>query len=153
MPLLQNHIAVITGAASGIGRAIALGYAREGAHVVLLDINDRAAAEAAAEIRSGGGKAMSFALDVTKREDCVAVAKGVADEIGPVSILVEWRASKLMKRFIREVEPDTSGSKSPRKGRHRSVTTGLTPDESPSKPDKIGPIRSGRSRSRCAARS
>ena len=88
MSLLQNHIAVITGAASGIGRAISLGYAREGAHVVLLDINDRAAAEAAAEIRSGGGKAMSFALDVTKREDCVAVAKGVADEIGPVSILV-----------------------------------------------------------------
>jgi 3-oxoacyl-[acyl-carrier protein] reductase len=88
MPLLQNHIAVITGAASGIGRAIALGYAREGAHVVLLDINDKAAREAAAEIRSGGGKAMGFALDVTKREDCVAVAKRVADEIGQVSILV-----------------------------------------------------------------
>jgi 3-oxoacyl-[acyl-carrier protein] reductase len=88
MPLLQNHIAVITGAASGIGRAIALGYAREGAHVALLDMNDRAATEAAAEIRSGGGKATSFALDVTKREDCVAVAKRVADEIGQVSILI-----------------------------------------------------------------
>ena len=37
--LLQNHIAVVTGAASGIGRAIALGYAREGARVVLLDLN------------------------------------------------------------------------------------------------------------------
>ena len=68
MPLLQNHIAVVTGAASGIGRAIALGYAREGAQVVLLDINAKAEAEAAQEIRDAGGKAESFALDVTKRE-------------------------------------------------------------------------------------
>jgi NAD(P)-dependent dehydrogenase (short-subunit alcohol dehydrogenase family) len=47
MPLLANHIAVVTGAGSGIGRAIALGYAREGARVVALDINKDAAAETA----------------------------------------------------------------------------------------------------------
>ena len=88
MPLLQNHIAVVTGAASGIGRAIALGYAREGARVVLLDINEKGADEAAQEIRSAGGKAESFALDVTRREDCIAVAKQVADKVGQVSILV-----------------------------------------------------------------
>src|SRR3954463_4289813 len=88
MPLLQNHIAVVTGAASGIGRAIASGYAREGAQVVLLDMNGKAAAEAAQEIRSAGGKAESFLLDVTKREDCVAVAKEIADKVGAVSILV-----------------------------------------------------------------
>ena len=86
--LLENHIAVITGAGSGIGRAIALGYAREGAQVVLLDMNEKGAAEAAKEIRAAGGKAESFALDVTRREDCVAVAKQIADKIGPVSILV-----------------------------------------------------------------
>ncbi len=40
MPLLQDHIAVVTGSASGIGRAIAAGYAREGARVVLLDIDE-----------------------------------------------------------------------------------------------------------------
>ena len=54
MPLLQNHIAVITGAGSGIGRAIANGYAREGARVVLLDRDEKAAAEAAKEIRDAG---------------------------------------------------------------------------------------------------
>jgi NAD(P)-dependent dehydrogenase (short-subunit alcohol dehydrogenase family) len=88
MPLLQNHIAVVTGAASGIGRAIASGYAREGAQVVLLDVNAKAAAEAAQEIRDAGGKAESFALDVTRREDCAAVAKTIAAKVGPVSILV-----------------------------------------------------------------
>ena len=88
MPLLQNHIAVVTGAGSGIGRAIAAGYAREGAHVVLLDIDEQAAAAAAQEIRESGGAAQSFALDVTRREDCVAVAMRIADEVGQVSILV-----------------------------------------------------------------
>ncbi|HEY3677833.1 MAG TPA: SDR family oxidoreductase [Bradyrhizobium sp.] len=88
MPLLQNHIAVVTGAASGIGRAIASGYAREGAQVVLLDLNGKAAEEAAQEIRDAGGLAESFALDVAKREDCIAVTKKVAEQVGQVSILV-----------------------------------------------------------------
>jgi NAD(P)-dependent dehydrogenase (short-subunit alcohol dehydrogenase family) len=88
MPLLENHIAVVTGAGSGIGRAIALGYAREGARTVLLDIDDKSAAEAAREIRDAGGKAENFALDVTRREDCIAAAKQIADKVGPVSILV-----------------------------------------------------------------
>ena len=88
MPLLENHLAVVTGAGSGIGRAIASGYAREGARVVLLDINEKAAAEAAKEISGAGGKADSFALDVTRRENCFAVAKQIAETVGPVSILV-----------------------------------------------------------------
>jgi NAD(P)-dependent dehydrogenase (short-subunit alcohol dehydrogenase family) len=88
MPLLENHIAVITGAGSGIGRAIALGYAREGARVVLLDMNETSAAEAAREIREAGGSAESFALDVTRRDDCVAIAKRIAEKVGPVTILV-----------------------------------------------------------------
>ena len=88
MPLLANHTAVVTGAGSGIGRAIAAGYAREGARVVALDINQAAAAETAQEILNAGGKAESFALDVTKRDDCIAMAKQVADKAGPVSILV-----------------------------------------------------------------
>jgi len=88
MPLLQGHIAVVTGAASGIGRAIASGFAREGARVVLLDIDEAAAAKAAQEIGDAGGRAESFALDVTNRENCFAVAKQVAEKVGHVSILV-----------------------------------------------------------------
>ena len=87
MPLLKDHIAVVTGAASGIGRAIAAGYAREGARVVLLDSNELGATEAAKEIRGTGGKAESLRLDVTNREECFAVAKEIASKIGQVSIL------------------------------------------------------------------
>ncbi|CAN7753331.1 SDR family oxidoreductase [Bradyrhizobium sp. LjRoot220] len=88
MPLLQNHIAVVTGAGSGIGRAIAKGYASEGAGLVLLDMNEAAAANVTKEIRDAGGEAVSYRLDVTRRDDCVAVAKEIASKIGPVSILV-----------------------------------------------------------------
>src|ERR1700761_6017254 len=88
MSLLQNHNAVITGAGSGIGRAIAQGYAQEGARVVLLDVNEKAASETAQEVLNAGGTADSFALDVTDRPACVAMAKQIADAIGPVTILV-----------------------------------------------------------------
>jgi NAD(P)-dependent dehydrogenase (short-subunit alcohol dehydrogenase family) len=87
MTLLNNHIAAVTGAGSGIGRAIAAGYAKEGARVVVLDINEQAAADVAKEIGNAGGKADGFKLDVTRREDCFAVAKDIAAKVGQVSIL------------------------------------------------------------------
>ena len=86
--LLQNHVAVVTGSGSGIGRAIALGYAREGAKLAVLDINGEAAAKTAADIRDAGGKAQHFTLDVTDRMACRAVAAEVAGKVGAVSILV-----------------------------------------------------------------
>ena len=86
--LLQNHIAAVTGSGSGIGRAIALGYAREGAQVVALDINGEAAAQTAKQIKEEGFKAQAFTLDVTRRDDCFAIAKKVAVEVGAISILV-----------------------------------------------------------------
>jgi NAD(P)-dependent dehydrogenase (short-subunit alcohol dehydrogenase family) len=86
--LLQHHIAVVTGAGSGIGRAIALGYAREGAQLAVLDANGEAAAETAAEIRDAGGDAQHFTLDVTDRAACSTVAAKVVSKLGGVSILV-----------------------------------------------------------------
>jgi len=86
--LLHDHIAAITGAGSGIGRAIALGYAREGASIAVLDLNGEAAAESARQIRAAGGQAESFPCDVTDRAACHKVAAEVEAKLGRVSILV-----------------------------------------------------------------
>jgi NAD(P)-dependent dehydrogenase (short-subunit alcohol dehydrogenase family) len=86
--LLHNHIAVVTGAGSGIGQAIAAGFGREGAQVAVLDINAETAAKTATDIAATGGKAKAFTLDVTDRNACRDIAAKVAGEVGAVSILV-----------------------------------------------------------------
>jgi 3-oxoacyl-[acyl-carrier protein] reductase len=86
--LLQKHIAVVTGAGSGIGRGIALAFGQEGAQVVALDINGESAGKTATEIRNAGGKSHHFKLDVTDRAACRAMAAEVASKVGQVSVLV-----------------------------------------------------------------
>jgi NAD(P)-dependent dehydrogenase (short-subunit alcohol dehydrogenase family) len=102
--LLQNHTAVVTGAASGIGRAIALGYAREGAQVVALDINSEGVGKTAADIRDAGGKAKAFRLDVTDRSACRDIAAKVASEVGAVSILVNNAGINRRNGFTAEAD-------------------------------------------------
>ncbi len=103
--LLQNHIAVVTGSGSGIGRGIALGYAREGAQVVALDINGETAAATAADIVKAGGEAAHFTLDVADRAACRAVAAEIAEKIGRVSILVN--NAGITRRNAVTGDPDT----------------------------------------------
>jgi NAD(P)-dependent dehydrogenase (short-subunit alcohol dehydrogenase family) len=86
--LLAGGIAAVTGSGSGIGRGIALGYAREGAQVAVIDIDGNAASETARAITAAGGKAASFTLDVTDRGKCRDAAARVEEEIGTISILV-----------------------------------------------------------------
>lgn len=102
--LLNNHIAVITGAGSGIGRAIALGYAREGARVVILDANEQAGAKVADEIKAAGDNASSFGLDVTKRDACFAMAEQVANKVGTVTTLVNNAGIARRNPFSGDVE-------------------------------------------------
>lgn len=105
MPLLDKQIAVITGAAGGIGRAIAAGFAREGARLVLLDVDAAAAAEAAAQVRAAGGLADGFGLDVTSRPACFETAARIAADIGPVSVLVN--NAGIARRNAVTADPDT----------------------------------------------
>ena len=86
--LLEGHIAAVTGAASGIGQAIAQRYAKEGARVAILDSNADGAAATAKAIEGSGGQAWSFHLDVTDAGACRTTAARIAADIGPVSVLV-----------------------------------------------------------------
>jgi NAD(P)-dependent dehydrogenase (short-subunit alcohol dehydrogenase family) len=86
--LLQGHIAAVTGGASGIGQAIAVGYAREGAKVVVLDSNGEGALATVKAIEGSGGKAWGFTLDVTEAEACRSLAGRIEADIGRVSVLV-----------------------------------------------------------------
>src|SRR6516165_1388008 len=103
--LLDRHTAVVTGSGSGIGRAIALGYAREGAPVVALDINGDTAAATAADIVKAGGKAAHFKLDVADRAACRAIAADVATKVGQISILVN--NAGVTRRNAFTSDPDT----------------------------------------------
>ena len=102
--LLEGHIAAVTGGGSGIGRAIALGYAREGAHVVVLDANAETAAQTQKAIGDAGGKAWSFKLDVTERDACRKAAGEVGATIGNISILVNNAGINRRNAFT--AEPD-----------------------------------------------
>src|SRR5262245_61434013 len=102
--LLEGRIAAVTGGGSGIGRAIALGYAGEGAHVVVLDINIETAAQTEKAILDSGGNARSFRLDVTDRDACRRLAAGVGEKIGPVSILVNNAGINRRNAFTSEPE-------------------------------------------------
>jgi 3-hydroxybutyrate dehydrogenase len=85
---LRDKCAIITGAASGIGKSIALVFAREGAKVAIADLNKDAAEATAKDIRATGGHAMGVAMDVTDEQ---AVNDGVAAVVrsfGGVDILI-----------------------------------------------------------------
>ncbi len=98
---LENKVVIVTGAASGLGRAGALRFAKEGARVAAWDVNEDKSKDLAAEIESAGGKGMFQLVDVG---DSDAVNKGVADIVakwGSVDVLVNnagiVRDSQLIK--------------------------------------------------------
>lgn len=86
--LLENRVALITGAGGGIGRALCLGLARAGAHVVATDRAAEAARASAEAVWASGGRADWAALDVTDRSGVAAILEKVMETTGDVSILV-----------------------------------------------------------------
>lgn len=84
--MLKNKVALITGASSGIGRAVALIWSREGAKVVVSDINAQAGEETAALVRAQGGDALFVAADVGNPADCEALVARVVEKYGRLDV-------------------------------------------------------------------
>jgi NAD(P)-dependent dehydrogenase (short-subunit alcohol dehydrogenase family) len=83
---LKDKVAIITGAARGIGAAFAIGFAKEGAKVVIGDIRD--GGKTLTAIEKDGGKAFYLKTDVTKQDECNALAKAAVDQFGSIDVLV-----------------------------------------------------------------
>jgi NAD(P)-dependent dehydrogenase (short-subunit alcohol dehydrogenase family) len=83
---LKDKVAIVTGAARGIGAALAIGFGKEGAKVVIGDIRDGKATVSA--IEKAGGQALYVKTDVTKQDQCNAMAKAAVDRFGGIDILV-----------------------------------------------------------------
>ena len=92
MGRLDNKVAIITGAGSGIGQVEALMFAKEGASVVIADINSEAGKETAEMVEGIGGKAVSIDTDVSKSEDIRRLIRNAIDEYGKLDILVNGAA-------------------------------------------------------------
>jgi len=87
-PNSAGKTAIITGGGSGIGRAIALRFARAGARVAIIDITAESAAAAASEATALGGTAMAVACDVSRQTDVIDAFQQIETQLGPVDILV-----------------------------------------------------------------
>ena len=85
---LQNKIAVITGAGQGIGKTTAHLFAREGASIIVADINLEHAQTTANEITANGGKAIAVNVNVASLKECEALAKTAVEKYGTIDILV-----------------------------------------------------------------
>ena len=86
--MLEGKTALVTGAGSGIGKAISLVYSREGAKVMASDINEGSARAVAAQIEDSGGEARSIRTDTTSEEDVKAAIRATVEAWGRVDIIV-----------------------------------------------------------------
>jgi NAD(P)-dependent dehydrogenase (short-subunit alcohol dehydrogenase family) len=85
---LRGKVAIITGAATGIGRASALLFAQAGARVALADTREPELARTAAEVRAAGGEATAIAADLARPDDCAAVVTSAVRAFGRVDVLL-----------------------------------------------------------------
>jgi 2-hydroxycyclohexanecarboxyl-CoA dehydrogenase len=103
---LKDKVAIVTGAAQGIGHAIVMRLASEGAKVAVADIDIEGATRTANEIKASGGSAIAVKLDVTRLQDAIDAADRVEAELGPIDILVNNAGWDVIEPFL-ESKPET----------------------------------------------
>ncbi len=103
---LEGKKAVITGGDSGIGRAVALAFAREGADVLIsygYDIEDNDAEETLALIKSAGRKGIAIKGDIQQEEHCIEIIDKAINELGAMDILVNNAAYQMAHKTLQEI--------------------------------------------------
>ena len=88
MRRLEGKLAVVTGAANGIGRATALRFVSEGANIAILDLDEKGLEDTAEAARKAGGKALAIAVDCTDESIVAQAFRRIYDEAGFVDILM-----------------------------------------------------------------
>lgn len=105
MRRLEGKVIGITGGGSGIGRACALAYAAEGAHVAVTDLGDLAQ-PVVGEIAAAGGRTEGWTLDVTDREAIPGVVGAIVERLGPLDVWHNNAGVSTMGRFVELTEQD-----------------------------------------------
>ncbi len=103
---LPDKVALITGAGRGLGRAIARAYAREGAHVVIAEIDSRSGEEAALEISSADRRSLFIQTDLSRKDQIDSMVNKVLAEFGRIDILVNNAGIHLTEQFLDVSEED-----------------------------------------------
>ncbi len=102
----DGQTAVVTGAGRGMGRAVAMGLAREGAHVIVAEVDAAAGRESAKAISDAGGRAISVTADISRIDEVRAVFEQAIDEFGTVDILVNNAGIGIAKPLLEYTEAD-----------------------------------------------
>jgi NAD(P)-dependent dehydrogenase (short-subunit alcohol dehydrogenase family) len=105
-PLLEGRVALITGAASGQGRAASLLFAEHGARIAVIDIDDPGAAETVALVGQQGGDARAIHADVSSGADCDAMVAATVEQFGRLDVLYNNAAVQMSGRLVDTSEAD-----------------------------------------------
>jgi len=103
---LEGKVAMVTGSGSGLGKAMIMRIAREGAAVVVNDINVEGMNEVVGEIRKEGGKAISCRADVSNRSEVQALMETAVEKFGQIHIVVNNAGVTRHRPFLEMTEED-----------------------------------------------
>ena len=108
---LEGKVALVTGGGSGIGRASAEAFAREGARVVVADLSESNALETAAKIGEGGGEAATARGDVTDSADAEAMVRAAVDRYGRIDVLLNSAGITSRHGSLKDASPEEAWDK------------------------------------------